>query len=176
MPSSRLLRHRPSAPSSAFVGGRAPTATTGARGRARRWDLQAQLLAQAPDHTSLLEVIDAGQPFFYRPISKKTATNHAFAERLWLDYFTVILKSEEAAQAALAKGAKLPELKLMQHFIKVCATTGCSLLGVDDVTGWSYNTTRKFMGMVFGMVSVIVAYMRNNPSPTIACYSSISMV
>ncbi|KAI0819133.1 hypothetical protein BC629DRAFT_1637246 [Irpex lacteus] len=52
----------------------------------------------------------------------------------------------------LKSSAKLPPLAAMQNFIKTCALSGASGLGIEGVQGWSYQTTQKFTATLFGML------------------------
>ena len=151
------MLHRPAVTSAAaFVQGIVPTFSTSTSRRRR--DLRAQAIAYHGSRAQLICNVNANKQVYLKPISRSTAYLHTLARQLWLEYFAVALESregqtpEESAQATLEKGAKLPPLHVLQDFIKVCAVTGQSMLGVENVTGWTYLTTKKFTSSIFGMV------------------------
>jgi hypothetical protein len=88
----------------------------------------------------------------YKPIAVSTEEKLEQAKRMWLDYFTLILQSQKAAEDTLAPDAPFPELAAVKQMIYFLATTGQSRLGIAGRTGWSLHTTRLHIGRVFSMV------------------------
>ncbi|KAF9491092.1 hypothetical protein BDN71DRAFT_1434167 [Pleurotus eryngii] len=70
----------------------------------------------------------------FRPLAPPTMAMRDHARALWLAFQTKVLGSREAAE-----------------FVFYAAVTGSSRLGIADVTGWSYKTTKTFVGALWGM-------------------------
>lgn len=118
----------------------------------RRRSIAAQLVANIGDYASL-EAQEEEHNVVHLPfISAATRKNHEAMKRVWIEYFTVTLKSKQAALDTLKPGASLPAIKTMKQFILNTARWGISYMGKQ---GWSYITTRKNIFTIFGMASFL---------------------
>ncbi|KAJ7249527.1 hypothetical protein B0H12DRAFT_695923 [Mycena haematopus] len=87
-----------------------------------------------------------------RPLTVPADYQHQLTVRLWIDYFTIVLGSRTAADATLAKDAPFPELAQVEQFVKACATTGKSEVGVAEAKCWTLGTTHSFLGRIFSIL------------------------
>jgi hypothetical protein len=71
---------------------------------------------------------------------------------MWLDYFTLILQSQKAAEDTLAPDTPFPELAAVKQMLYFLATTGESRLGIAGRTGWSLHTTPAAFFLWFSLL------------------------
>ncbi|KAF9497580.1 hypothetical protein BDN71DRAFT_594548 [Pleurotus eryngii] len=87
----------------------------------------------------------------FRPLAPPTMANRLQAENIWIEYYTLETGSRDKALATLKQGAACPDMSSVKQMIFYAATMGISRLGIQGVTGWSYNTTKVFVASVWGM-------------------------
>jgi hypothetical protein len=119
----------------------------------RMRDMEKELL---DSHGSLEVFLENALPLanvkHLKPLAVSTINKLIRVKRLYLQFFSFVMKSQEAAIATLKEGAPLPDMAQIKMFIRNAAIQGRSGLG-KGFTGWNYNTTMNFCHDFLAMVS-----------------------
>lgn len=156
---------KPAAPSRFKVVKKAapPKKSNGRRVR----DVEKELLdAHGSLETFLKNALPLANVRHLRPLAASTINKLIRVKRLYLQFSSFVMKSQEAAFATLKEGAPLPDMAHIKMFIRNVAMQGRSGLG-KGFTGWNYKTTISFCHDFLAMVSFESLSRRYLNSPSV---------